>query len=100
MIFIISMMSTFSHATDGWQGPMIVTDIVAHKYSYIIETNSTLNDCGVPGRFVIESDAPMAEIIYKTALVALLTGRQVNIFVEGAEGCLVSGMVSSRIVLH
>ncbi|WP_457614626.1 hypothetical protein [Methanopyrus sp.] len=99
-VFFIFATATFSYSANGWQGPMTVTCVVAHKDCYVIDTDASISDCGISGRFTVKIDAMMADDIYKTAIVALLTGRYVHIYVDASQGCLISGMVSTRIMLH
>ncbi len=97
MMGIVSVGNTF--AAHGWKGPMKVTSVVVHGSVYLIETNSSLNDCSQRGRFTIKKTTPMSGDIYYMSMVALLTKRNVYIYVDAAQGCSVDGMVSTLMLM-
>lgn len=96
MACVAMMAGTPSHAADGWYDGLRVV----HGGYYLVETDSPLADCEAPGRFAIRGDAVMAKEMYATAVMAFLTGKRINIYVDAAQGCLNNGMVATLISIH
>ncbi len=99
VVFLVSF-PIYSHAASGWKGPMKVVSVVAHGNCYLIDTNYNLADCGANGRFTIKIDAMMSEDIYKMAMTAWLAQRDVYIYADDSQSCLISGMVSTKMIIY
>jgi hypothetical protein len=86
-------------AADGWYNGFNINALYVRNDVYLIDTNSTLN-CGMSGRFSIKSDVPLAKQMYTTALAAFLGGKKIDVYVDGAQGCVLNGMVITNIGIH
>lgn len=87
-------------AAGGWYGGIYINLLGAHGDYYLIDTNSTLINCGFAGRFIIKGDTAMAKQMYSTALAAFLGGKKINFYVDGTQGCVGDGMVITRIGIY
>ena len=89
-----------SNAANGWYENISIRAVTAHGSYYLLDTSSTLADCGYAGRFAIPANTSMARDMYAMALTAYLNGKKIAIYVNAGQGCAIDGMVSVLMTLH